>query len=89
MKKFIKFRTEVADYSHQGDLSHEESYLKNIFPDAKDFNSWEERDYERESDYKSEYGESEYFYKGFVEFMAPEKIASILEDYNCYPVNEA
>ena len=77
-----QFTYEVPDYEHRGDLAHGESYIRQYFPFATIVRSYEERDYERESDYESEYGELDgYFYRGYVEFTVPEEKAAEVKKF--------
>lgn len=83
--ELITFIKTVEDYEHSGDLSHEENYIKSICPEAIIVKSWEERDYEAESDYEHEYGElDEYIYQGYVEFKAPRRYLKLLEENGYY-----
>lgn len=71
--KYIEHIITVADYEHSGDLDHEIAYIKSVCPQARNFKSWEEEDYEAEADYEQEYGEcDESIYQGYVSFEAPE-----------------
>ena len=70
MKHFTYY---VPDYEHRGDLEWAKSRIEKICPEAKNIKGFEERDYEAESEYRSEYGElDECIYQGYVEFDAPD-----------------
>lgn len=76
IKEFI---LPVSDYEHRGDLNHAINYIKSICPEATDFRSWEERDYEAESDYEHEYGEcDEPIMQGYIAFKAPQSYSEKL-----------
>lgn len=81
----VKHVVRVADYEHSGDLDHEIAYIKSICPEATNFRSWEEEDYEAEDEYEREYGEcDEGIYQGFVEFWTPASCKEILLEYGYY-----
>ena len=68
-----RFTYEVPDYEHWGDLAWGEAYVRKCLPFATIERTYEERDYEREYDYRSEYGDcDESFFQGYVEFSVPE-----------------
>ena len=63
----------ISDYEHSGDLEHAINVIKKQFSLAKNIVGTEERDREREWDFKNEYGyePEEYFYCGSVSFDYP------------------
>jgi len=87
-KSILRFRCEVSDYEHCGDLENQVREIKSLCPEACNFKTYEEEDYEAESDYKEDYGEEDFesIYKGFVEFDAPTSCESKLEDLDCYVI---
>lgn len=73
----------ISDYEHSGDLSWAKKEVLSKFPKVKNIRTFEERDYEAEYDYKSEYGEiDEPIYQGYIEFDAPKEYEEELKYFN-------
>ena len=73
----------ISDYEHEGDLIWARQQLKQDFPKVTNINTYEERDYEAESDYEEDYGEcDEPIYRGYIEFDAPDEYKQSLDDYS-------
>jgi len=81
-----KYIVSVDDYEHIGDCKNEISHIKSICSQARNFEYWEEEDYEAEADYKEEYGDEDFesIYRGYVSFEAPKKCKKVLEDNGYY-----
>lgn len=87
MMENSKFIYYIPDYEHSGDLDWASGHIKEICPEASNIKGFEERDYEAEADYKSEYGElDEYIYTGYIQFDAPDKYKKVLIDNDCYEI---
>lgn len=82
----MKFRYRVPDYEHSGDLRYGEQEIRSICPEVTKLVAFEERNYEVEEDYKSDYGYSEPIYQGIIEFEAPSSYAKELRAMDCYPI---
>ena len=80
----MTFIYDIPDYEHRGDLDWAEKELSRIC-NITNVHKIEERDYEAEADYASEYGEiDEYIYKGSIQFDASKEHEQALLDYGCY-----
>ena len=72
----------ICDYEHEGDLRAEEDLVREQCPEVENIRTWQERDYEAESEYRSEYGEcDESIYRGYIEFDVPEKFAHLFDNH--------
>lgn len=73
----------ISDYEHEGDLDWARQYVKEKFPLVKNIKTYQERDYDAETDYEMDNGCEcdEYIYKGYIEFDAPEDYMEELHNF--------
>lgn len=70
----------ISDYEHEGDLDGAREYVLQRFPLVKNIKTYQERNYEAESDYEVDYGYcDEPIYEGYVEFDAPDEYKDTLK----------
>lgn len=73
----------ISDYEHSGDLDWARQHALLNFPDIKNIKTYEERDYEAESDYEDDYGEcDEPIYQGYIEFDTPDEYVKELDSFS-------
>ena len=73
----------ISDYEHSGDLNWARQQLKQDFPNVTNIKTYEEEDFEAESDYEEDYGEcDEPIYRGYIEFDAPDEYIKDLSNYS-------
>lgn len=82
----MKYRYRIPDYEHSGDLRYGEQEIRKTCPEVTSLVSFEERNYEAEEDYKSDYGYSEPIYQGYIEFEAPSSYVKKFRSMDVYPI---